>query len=181
MPPVLTSDNGDLILRPTRHGDGANYLALGWSADIHSMFGGSHTAPPADPRKVAAGWLRSIRAQPFAWVIEYHERMIGQIRLHSIDQNDLTARLAIGILTEDQLGQGTGRRTIRMVLRHAFGEMGLNRVDLRVLDFNERAIRCYRACGFVEEGRARQSARIGGMFHDDVMIGVLAQEFSSGL
>ncbi len=181
MTPILISDDNDLILRPAKYGDGAAYLALGWSADIHRMFGGSHTSPPACPRRVAAGWLRSVRAQPFAWVIEYRDRMIGQIRLHSIDQNDLTARLAIGILTEDQLGQGTGRRTIRMVLRHAFGEMELNRVDLRVLDFNERAIRCYRACGFVEEGRARQSARIGEMFHDDVMMSVLAQEFSSGL
>jgi len=107
--------------------------------------------------------------------------MIGQIRLHTVDQTDLSARLAVGILTEDQLGRGVGRRAIRLVLGYAFAGMGLNRVDLRVLDFNERAIRCYKACGFQVEGRARQSARIGDRFHDDVMMGVLAQEFSSGL
>ncbi len=68
---------------------------------------------------------------------------------------------------------------IRLVLAHAFGEMGLHRVDLRVLEFNTRAIRCYQSCGFIEEGRERQSAFIGGEYYDDVMMGVLAHEFAS--
>ena len=174
---VLATDDNDLILRPARYGDGAAFLALGWSAEIHRMFGGSRTTPPEDRRKVAAGWLRSIRAHPFAWVIEHQGQLIGQIRLHSLNQTDQRARLAVGILAEDKLGKGIGRRTIRLVLAHVFGEMGLHRVDLRVLDFNTRAIRCYRSCGFVEEGRERQSACIKGVYYDDVMMGILAHEF----
>lgn len=177
MATILSSDDNDLILRPAQHGDGAAFVSLGWSADIHRMFGGSRTTPPEDRRKVAAGWLRSIRAHPFAWVIEFRGRLIGQIRLHSINQADQRARLSVGILTEDHLGQGIGRRVIRLVLAHAFGEMGLHRVDLRVLDFNTRAIRCYQSCGFVEEGRERQSACIKGEYFGDVMMGVLAHEF----
>ncbi|MDG1970752.1 MAG: GNAT family protein [Paracoccaceae bacterium] len=177
MPPVLASDNNDLILRPTKYGDGAAFVALGWSADIHRMFGGSRTTPPDDRRQVAAGWIKSIRADPFAWEIEHQGRLIGQIRLHSINETDQRARLSVGILTEDQLGQGIGRRVIGMILTHAFGEMSLHRVGLRVLDFNTRAIRCYQSCGFVEEGRERQSACINGEFYDDVMVGVLAHEF----
>ena len=178
MPSILTSEDNELILRPAKHGDGAAYMALGWSADIHRMFGGSRTTPPADPRGVAAEWLRSVRAQPFAWVIEYQGRLIGQIRLHSLHQIDQRARLSVGILTEEQLGRGIGRRVIRMVLAHAFGDMGLHRVDLRVIEFNTRAIRCYQSCGFVEEGRERQSACIDGAYYDDIMMGVLAYEFS---
>ena len=177
MPSVLATQDKTLILRPARHGDGAAFVGLGWSASIHRMFGGSRTTPPDDRRKVAAEWLRSIRACPFAWVIEYRGRLIGQIRLHSVHQIDLRARLSVGILNEDHLGQGIGRRVIRLVLGHAFGQMGLHRVDLRVLDFNTRAIRCYQSCGFVEEGRERQSACINGDFYDDVMMGVLAHEF----
>ncbi len=146
MPAVLTDE--DLTLRPAIKGDGRAYLELGWSAEIHRMFGGSDTTPPKNPRKIAAWWIRSIRAQPYAWVIENDKQMIGQIRLHTFDQTDLSARLAVGILTDDQLGRGVGRRAIRLVLGYAFAEMDLNRVDLRVLDFNERAIRCYKAGGF---------------------------------
>jgi len=177
MTTTLTSDDKTLILRNAKPGDGAAYIALGWSAEIHRMFGGSRTTPEDDRRKVAADWLRSVRAHPFAWVIEHQGRLIGQIRLHSINNTDRNARLSLGILTEDRLGQGIGRRTIKLVLAHAFGEMDLHRVDLRVLEFNTRAIRCYRSCGFVEEGRERQSACIRGVFYDDVMMGVLAHEF----
>ncbi len=179
MTPVLTSDDNELILRPAKHGDGAAFLALGWSAHIHRMFGGSRTTPPDGRRKIAADWLRSIRAHPFAWVIAHQGQLIGQIRLHSVHKTDQRARLSVGILTEEHLGQGIGRRVIRLVLAHAFGEMGLHRVDLRVLEFNTRAIRCYQSCGFIEEGRERQSAFIGGEYYDDVMMGVLAHEFAS--
>lgn len=179
MTTVLSSDDKELILRNTRPGDGAAYLALGWSEEIHRMFGRSRTKPPDDRRTIAANWLKSIRAHPFAWVIEHRGRLIGQIRLHSINETDQRARLAVGILTEDYLGRGIGRRVIRLVLAHAFGAMSLHRVDLRVLDFNTRAIRCYQSCGFVEEGRERQSACIRGDFYDDVMMGVLAHEFQA--
>jgi RimJ/RimL family protein N-acetyltransferase len=33
-------------------------------------------------------------------------------------------------------------------MRYGFDELGLSAIDLLVLDFNERAQRCYRACGF---------------------------------
>lgn len=178
MPPILISDTGDIILRPAKPGDGAAYLALGKSAEIHRMFGGDRRRPPDASRKNAAWWLRSLRREQAAWVIEHKRRLIGQIRLHSISQNDRKARLSVGILTEDQLGKGIGRRTIRLVLAHAFGEMGLNRVDLRVLALNERAIRCYLACGFVEEGRERQSALIDGEYYDDLMMSILAAEIA---
>lgn len=72
-----------------------------------------------------------------------------------------------------------GRELIKLVLSHAFGTMGLHRVDLRVLAFNERAIRCYRSCGFVEEGRERESARIGDVWHDDIIMGILAEEYQA--
>ena len=73
---------------------------------------------------------------------------------------------------------GLGRQAVRLVLAHAFGPLGLHRVGLRVIAFNTRAIRCYRACGFIEEGREREAAQVGGAWHDDIIMGVLAQEFA---
>jgi [ribosomal protein S5]-alanine N-acetyltransferase len=40
-----------------------------------------------------------------------------------------------------------------------------------------RAIRCYAACGFRQEGVERQSAKIGDAWHDDIMMGILADEY----
>ena len=66
----------------------------------------------------------------------------------------------------------------RLVLAYAF-DSGLHRVGLRVLATNERAVRCYTSCGFKLEGRERESARIDGVWQDDLIMGILAREFPS--
>jgi RimJ/RimL family protein N-acetyltransferase len=42
-----------------------------------------------------------------------------------------------------------------------------------VLAYNTRAIACYRACGFVEEGGERQAALVDGSWHDFVIMSIL--------
>jgi len=105
---------------------------------------------------------------------------VGLAFLQGIREVDAKARFAIGLLSPDLLGQGYGSEATRLVLAHAFGAMGLHRVDLRVLSFNERAIAMYRRCGFVEEGRERDSCRIGEDWYDDVIMGILAHESAQG-
>lgn len=97
--------------------------------------------------------------------------------MDGLDYHDGRARLASGLYDLSQLGKGLGREVIKLILSHAFETLQLHRVDLRVLAYNERAIRCYRACGFIEEGRERESARVGDVWHDDIIMGVLAQEY----
>jgi RimJ/RimL family protein N-acetyltransferase len=72
------------------------------------------------------------------------------------------------------LGKGLGTEATRLVLRHAFNDLGLHRVGLRVLAYNHRAIRSYEKCGFVIEGREREAALVDGAWHDDVLMGALA-------
>jgi [ribosomal protein S5]-alanine N-acetyltransferase len=50
---------------------------------------------------------------------------------------------------------------------------------LHVIDDNERAITCYRRCGFVEEGRLRDSIEIAGRWHDDIVMAILADDFEA--
>jgi len=52
-------------------------------------------------------------------------------------------------------------------------------VWLRTNSENERALRCYRACGFVEEGRLRQHEWQNGRYLDTVCMGVLRSEWES--
>ncbi len=103
------------------------------------------------------------------WVIEAAGELAGVAFLHSIREVDAKARFAIGLLSPDLLGRGYGHEATWLVLEHAFGLMALHRVDLRVLEFNENAIAMYRRCGFVEEGRERDSCRMGQDWYDDVI------------
>lgn len=39
----------------------------------------------------------------------------------------------------------------------------LHRVDLKVLEYNKRAIACYQKCGFTQEGVKREGTLIEGI------------------
>jgi RimJ/RimL family protein N-acetyltransferase len=53
-------------------------------------------------------------------------------------------------------------------------------VMLRVISYNERAIKCYEACGFKPAGRRREARIDGGKFHDVLFMDLLSHEFGSG-
>ena len=167
-----------LTLRPPREDDVQGRLALGNSAEVMRMFGADPTAIPPLTLAMSKAWVDRLAMHPHAWIVEHGGCFLGEIRLDDLDRHDRRARLAIGFFDEQRLGKGLGREAVRLLLAHAFGTLGLHRVSLRVIAYNERAIRCYLACGFKEEGRERQSACVGGQWHDDVIMGVLASEFS---
>lgn len=141
------------------------------------MFGGlAEDAPRLDDAR-AADWTRGLMDHPHAWVIEADGALAGELRLDNLHPQDRRARLALGLFRAADLGRGIGRAAIGLALAQAFGPLGLHRVDLRVLSFNHRAIRCYQACGFVLEGVERQSARIGDGWADDWIMAILAPEY----
>jgi hypothetical protein len=63
------------------------------------------------------------------------------------------------------------------MLDHAFGTLGLHRIALFVFEFNERAVRAYRRCGFVVEGRARESIWRDGRWWDELAMSVLQTDW----
>lgn len=110
---------------------------------------------------------------PFA--VDVDGRLVGQVSLWAVDH--LSRRGSLGIyLGPDARGQGYGRDAVAVLLRYAFEHRGLHRVALEVLADNEPAIRCYRACGFVEEGRLRDDAWVDGRYVDMLRMGVLSTD-----
>lgn len=127
----------------------------------------------------AEDWFKQVSSDTSGthWAIEYKGRFIGTARLHSLNVADRRARYAVGILDPAVLGIGLGEEVTRTVLGYGFGALDLHRIDLRVLEYNERAIRCYRRCGFVEEGREREAALVSGRWYDDVAMSILEHEW----
>jgi RimJ/RimL family protein N-acetyltransferase len=141
------------------------------------MYGAAVPESTEISREAAERWYRDVVGDPLAWIIETDGVCAGVVRLHSVVERDKRARLAIGLLHPDLLGRGTGTIAIRILLRHAFDTLQLHRVDLRVLSFNVRALRCYEKCGFVREGVERESAFFDGAWVDDVVMSILEHEY----
>jgi diamine N-acetyltransferase len=58
-------------------------------------------------------------------------------------------------------GRGLGRACVRMLKQLAFRDLAAHRFWLDVKSLNARALRLYVSEGFVEEGRLRESVRVG--------------------
>ncbi|MGD0056975.1 MAG: GNAT family protein [Methanomassiliicoccales archaeon] len=104
-------------------------------------------------------------------------RDIGLIGLDKIDFRNASAELQIIIGEVEYWGKGLGSEAIRVLLDHAFARMNLHRVDLRVADYNDRAIACYKACGFQAEGRLRHDHFHKGGYRDSFVMSILKEEF----
>jgi diamine N-acetyltransferase len=104
---------------------------------------------------------------------------IGSCGLFNFEHRARHAELGIVLGRKDLWGQGIGADMMDTLLRHGFETLNLQRIHLRVFDFNQRAIRLYQKVGFVEEGRLRQDCYLDGAYHDTILMGVLRAEWDS--
>jgi [ribosomal protein S5]-alanine N-acetyltransferase len=178
--PTLVGER--VTLRAFREDDRAARQRHGWHCEIERGYG-ADTPTRSMTDEEAEAWLGRL-ATPTAsgatsWAVTCDGELVGAAFLSDVRERGRKARLAIGMYAPRFLGRGLGTEAIRLVLRHAFDTLGMHRVDLKVLDVNARAIAAYRSCGFVEEGRERESCWVDGRWHDDVVMGVLDREFAA--
>lgn len=105
------------------------------------------------------------------------DRLVGTCSFSQVDGDNGSVMYHITIGEKEVWGRGYGTEATRLMLDHAFGNLGLHRVALTVFEFNERAIRAYLRCGFVVEGRARESIWRDGRWWDEVGMSILATEW----
>ena len=105
---------------------------------------------------------------------------IGGCGLHRASPENRNAELGIMIGEKAYWSKGYGSDTVATLVRFAFEEMNLNRVELHVYDFNERGQAAYRKCGFVEEGRMRDAHYAEGAYSDVVVMALLREEWMAG-
>jgi diamine N-acetyltransferase len=119
------------------------------------------------------------QGEQYWMAIEVDGVVIGDCGLKgwSADRRSGTIELGISIFDPAYLGQGYGREAVRLLLDWGFRIQNWRKIWLSVLGSNERALRSYRAVGFVEEGRQRQHDYHNGAYHDLVLMGVLRDEW----
>jgi RimJ/RimL family protein N-acetyltransferase len=124
---------------------------------------------------LAAG---SGRAEPgsYTWAVEHEGHCIGSAGLR-VDADQHCATYTVGIFVAGLRGHGLGREITRLVLAWAFDALGLHRVELEVLASNSRAIGCYRACGFRQEGIRREAGLYPDGWKDFILMAVLQLEY----
>jgi len=125
--------------------------------------------------------VRALGPDAMAMAIHLRDtnRLIGSCAFSQLDGDNASAIYHITIGEKDAWGHGYGTEATALMVDHGFRTLGLHRVGLSVFEFNERAIRAYRRCGFQIEGRAREAIWRDGRWWDEIAMSVLASEWRS--
>lgn len=113
----------------------------------------------------------------FFIVNKENDKLIGTIGLHSLENINRTATLGIFIGEKESRNKGYGTEAIQLILEYGFKYLNLNNIKLDLMEFNERALACYKKCGFKEYGRRRKSEFLYGKYYDRIEMDILAEEF----
>lgn len=107
---------------------------------------------------------------------------IGPIGLSSIVNIDWRNRHAwhgLVIGESGHRGRGLGVDAVMATMRYAFEELGLQRLDGSMIEYNEVSLRLYcgTRLGWVEEGRRRSYFYRKGRFWDQVVVGITREDY----
>ena len=104
------------------------------------------------------------------------ETFVGWINLFKGQPKNGTFSFGISVFREYRKS-GYAEEAVRILLRYCFHELRMQKCNSVCLDFNEGSIRLHQKIGFKEEGRRRRNIFTGNAFHDEILFGLLKEEF----
>ena len=116
----------------------------------------------------------------FRFIIEtIEDGPVGVATLTDIDWKNRRATHGIKISTKERRTKGIGTDAVMAIMRYAFDELGLHRLDGAWFDTNIASKNLYTKCGWREEGIKREYIYKKGKFRDLIITGILAEEYYS--
>ncbi|MFM7323104.1 MAG: GNAT family N-acetyltransferase [Armatimonadota bacterium] len=112
-----------------------------------------------------------------AWAIaDATDMLVGTVALHRMDPAN--ERAEVGYMLAPSLwGRGFASEAVGLVLSHAFGPLGLRRIEADTDPRNTASIRLLERLGFQREGLLRERWRVADEISDTALYGLLAREW----
>lgn len=180
---------GTLALRPVRWRDAMEWSRLRrrdedqlrrWEPDAPGRWGERH-APTSWPMQ--CGGLRAMArrgsALPFTIIVD--GRFAGQLTLGNVVRGALRSAW-VGYWVDSELaGRGVATGAVALAVDHAFGPVGLHRIEATVQPDNLASLRVLDKLGFREEGLLRNYLEVAGSWRDHRLLAITRQEVGDGL
>lgn len=126
-------------------------------------------------------WFESLsqRNDEFRLIIVEKEsdQVIGVIYLSNIDWKNRSAFIGIKTIAGNTRGKGNGIDAIMALLRYAFDEMQLHRIESLIIDTNNISLNIMGKFGIQAEGIKRECLYSKGKYYDKVYVGLLENEY----
>jgi RimJ/RimL family protein N-acetyltransferase len=177
--PDVPIEGEHVTLRLLHERDAAPLYAV---IDESREFLARHLPWPGDCRSVEDvasridSWeMQAEMANGACWGIFERGVLAGVIVLGWIQAAHLSASVSYW-LGEKFTGRGLATEALKLVSRHAFTELGLNRLEISASVSNVDSQAVALRAGFSKEGVSREFERINGIFEDHVRFSRLARD-----
>ncbi|WP_354638442.1 GNAT family N-acetyltransferase [Kitasatospora camelliae] len=102
--------------------------------------------------------------------------LAGESVLWGVDTHNRSAHIGLA-LRPGHRGRGLAVDALRAMCEYGFAVRGLQRLQIETLGENAPMIGAARRAGFTPEGTLRRAAWVYGRFLDEVVLGLLAEEW----
>lgn len=113
---------------------------------------------------------------PFSVVELAGDTLVGAATLWGIDTHHRSAHIGLGLRPSCR-GKGYGTDVVAVLCHYGFVVRGLHRLQIETLADNAPMLRSAERNGFTREGVLRASAWVMGEFLDEVLLGLLAEDW----
>jgi ribosomal-protein-alanine N-acetyltransferase len=176
---------GDVLLRPVRLRDGAawsrlrlrdeDYLRI-WEPEAEGTWAERFTTM-AWPVMCSGLRATARRGQALPFAVTLDGRFVGQITLGNLVRGSLRSAW-VGYWVESQAaGGGVGTAAVD----HAFGPVGLHRIEATVRPENVASLRVLAKLGFRDEGLLQRYLEVDGAWRDHRLLAMTRDEIGAGL
>ncbi|MDX2077535.1 MAG: GNAT family protein [bacterium] len=104
-------------------------------------------------------------------------RLLGNCSIFSISESSRNGEVGIYIGEPSEWGKGFGSDAMNVLVRFAFMDLNLHRLELHVFSYNARAISSYEKVGFVGEAVLHEALYRDGIYHDIHIMGILRRDW----
>lgn len=180
---------GDLVLRPVRLRDAAAWSRLRLRDEAYLRDWEPETGGTWAERYTTTAWpvlctgLRSVarRGQALPFAITVDGRLAGQLTVGNVVRGALRSAW-VGYWVESSVaGCGVATGAVALAVDHAFGPVGLHRIEATVRPENGASLRVLAKLGFREEGLLVRYLEVDGAWRDHRLLAVTSEEVGGGL
>lgn len=139
-------------------------------------------SPPVEPEQFEAFLKRCRREDGACFFVCRVEdgRVVGSMNLSQIARGNFRSAYLGYHAGEPYAGRGYMTEAIRLLLRHAFEELKLHRIEANIQPGNLASIALVKRAGFRKEGYSRRYLKICGRWRDHERWAVIAEDWRAG-
>ena len=156
--------------------------SAGWLRKWEPSIPSGHADPSTDRRAFASRCAARDRERQlgtgYGFGMFHDGALVGEINLSSIQRGPFQSCYIGYWVDEAHAGKGFTPEAVVMVMRFAFEELGLHRVQVAIIPRNAPSRRVMAKLGIREEGVATRYLEINGVWEDHVRHALTAEEWA---